>query len=182
MKDLGRLFLRSARETGETAAEMIEQKTQIQRLALQVRRLDKERGGLIRQIGAKVYGLHGQGKVRNQDVRVDCERIDAIIAEIANLKHEIERIRVASLEKGIEIPVLQDEAPLTEETGEELPAGVTPAGTTGEQDVSPGGIPRGSEGRVEFDEAGEALVEEAEGPSVAGAKHDAEKVGSDKPD
>ena len=168
MQDLGKLFLRSAKETSESAAEMIEQKTQIQRLAMQVRRLDKERGGLIRQIGAKVYGLHGQGKIRNQDVLVDCQRIDAIIGEIAGLKHEIERIRVTSLEKGIEIPVLQDEAPLTEETGDETPAAVTPAGTTGQQDMAKGDIPKASEGRVEFDEAGEELVTEAEGPSAAG--------------
>jgi hypothetical protein len=115
VRDLGRLFWRNAKETGESAAEMIEQRTQIQRLAGQVRRLDKERNGLVRQIGAKVYGLHGQGKVRNQDVLVDCQRIDAIIEEIAKARHEIEVVRAASLEKGIEIPVLEDEAPLTEE-------------------------------------------------------------------
>jgi len=143
MKDLGRLFLRSAKETGETAAEMIEQRTQIQRLAGQVRRLDRERNGLLRQIGAKVYGLHGQSKVRNQDVLVDCQRIDAIIAEIAKLKHEIELVRAASLEKGIEIPVLEDEAPLDEE---EAPV-VKPAGTVGEPDLPEGALPKSSEGK-----------------------------------
>jgi hypothetical protein len=144
VRDLGRLFLRSAKETGESAAEMIEQRTQIQRLAAQVRRLDKERSGLIRQIGAKVYGLHGQGKVRNQDVLVDCQRIDAIIGEIAKLKHEIELVRAASLEKGVEIPVLEDEAPLDDE--EATPV-VTSAGTVGEQDLPAGDLPKSSEGR-----------------------------------
>jgi hypothetical protein len=168
MKDLGRLFLRSARETGETAAEMIEHKAQIQRLVVQVRRLDKERSNLLSQIGAKVYGLHGQGKIRNQDVLVDCQRIDAIITDIAKLKHDIEQIRAASLEKGIEIPVMVDEAPLTEETDEAASAVVTPAGTTGQQDLPDEELPKASEGRVEFDEAGEALADQAEGPSAAG--------------
>ena len=160
MRDLGKLFLRSARETGESAAEMIEQKTQIQRLAVQVRRLDKERSNLLRQIGAKVYGLHGQSKVRNQDVLTDCQRIDAIIAEIAKLKHDIETIRVASLEKGIEIPVMQDEAPLTEETGEETPAAEAPEEAADEADVDEGDssevaeddAPEASEGSTEEEE------------------------------
>jgi len=162
MRDLGRLFWRNAKETGETAAEMIEQRTQIQRLAGQVRRLDKERGGLIRQIGAKVYGLHGQGKVRNQDVLVDCQRIDAIMAEISKVRHEIELVRLASLEKGVEIPVLEDEAPLTEEAEG---TGITPAGTVGEQDLPEGDLPKSSEGRP-ADEGAEAEAAAEESRSV----------------
>jgi len=172
VRDLGKLFLRSARETGESAAEMIEQRTLIQRLALQVRRLDKERGNLLREIGAKVYGLHGQSKVRNQDVLVDCQRIDAIIVEIGRLKHEIETIRVASLEKGIEIPLMQDESALTDESAGADSAVVTPAGTSGQQDLSPGGPTKASEGRAEFDELGQDLVSQAEGPSTPGGTHD----------
>jgi len=176
MRDLGRLFLRSAKETGESAAEMIEQRTQIQRLAGQVRRLDKERNGLIRQIGAKVYGLHGQGKVRNQDVLVDCQRIDAIIAEIAKAKHEIELVRAASLEKGVEIPVLEDEAPLTEE--EAAPV-ATPAGTVGEQDLPEGDLPKSSEGRPEDEpEAAEPAAE----PACGGCPERSTADGDNTPD
>lgn len=123
VRELGNLFWRSARDTGEAAAEGIEQHVQIQRLAGRVRRLDRERSDLIRQIGAKVYGLHGQGKIRNQDVLVDCRRIDQIIADIGSLKEEIAQIRAASLEKGITIPVMSDEAPLDEPE----PVAATPA-------------------------------------------------------
>jgi hypothetical protein len=126
MKDLGRLFLRNAQKTGESAAEMIEQRAQIQRLAGQVRKLDRERETLIRAIGAKVYGLHGQGKVRNQDVLGDCQRIDAIIGEIGKVRHEIEQIRLASLEQGVEIPVLEDEAPLDVEEATPAPTPAEP--------------------------------------------------------
>lgn len=166
MRDLGRLFLRSAKETGESAAEMLEQRARIQRLAGQVRKLDRERSSLISQIGGKVYALHGQGKVRNQDVLTDCQRIDDIVVEIGSLKHEIEKIRIASMEKGIEIPVLSDEAPLTEEAeAPATPSAVHPAGTVGEQTLPEGGIPKVSEGREEYDELGEELVTEAGGPS-----------------
>jgi len=115
VREIGRLFWRSAKETGETAAELIEQRTQIQRLSGHIRRLEKERQELLRQIGVKVYALHGQGKVRNQDVLADCQRIDAILGEISQLKKQIEQIRSAGLAKGLELPDLADETPLTEE-------------------------------------------------------------------
>ncbi|MEI6504057.1 MAG: hypothetical protein WCP21_23845 [Armatimonadota bacterium] len=164
VQELGRLFLRSAKEGGEAAAEAIEHRAQIQRLALQVRRLDKERSGLIRQIGAKVYSLHGQAKVRNQDVLVDCKRIDDIIVDIAKLQKDIELIRAASLEKGIEVPILSDEAPLDEEEIA-VTAVVTPAGTVGEQDLPAGGPGKSSEGLAEFDESGDPQLCDP-GPSV----------------
>lgn len=158
-RELGGLFLRTAKEGGEAAAEALEQRAQIQRLALQVRRLDKERSGLIRQIGAKVYSLHGQSKVRNQDVLVDCKRIDQIIADISALQKEMEAIRAASLEKGIEVPIMSDEAPLDDEdTTPVTPAAVKPAGTVGEQDLPAGGPGKASQGRAEFDESGDPLM------------------------
>lgn len=152
VRDLGQLFWRNARESGEAAAEALEQRAAIQRLAGQVRKLDKERGELVRQIGGKVYALHGQGKVRNQDVLVDCQRIDVIWQEIAGLQQDIEKIRAASLEKGLEIPVLSDESGLTEE-----------AETNGAEAVAP----------VAVEEAG-AVVIELEAEVAAEAEESAE--------
>jgi hypothetical protein len=162
-QELGRLFWRNAKESGEAAAEAIEQRALIQKLALQVRKLDKERSNLVRQIGAKVYSLHSQGKVRNQDVLIDCKRIDMIMAEIAQTRKEIERIRAASLEKGIEVPILTDEAPLDVEEAVSVPVTATPAnvrplGTIGQQDLPEGGVGKASQGREEFDEAGDPLL------------------------
>jgi hypothetical protein len=165
---LGRLFWRSAKERGEAAAEVIEQRAQIQKLALQVRKLDRERSALIRQIGAKVYSLHGKGKVRNQDVRVDCVRIDEIMENITKLHQEIEIIRAASLEKGLAVPIMSDDTPLDGEESS-VPTAVTSAGTSGQQDLPEGGIPRASQGRVEYDEDGDVLVCEP-GPSQPGDK------------
>jgi len=175
-QELGRLFWRNARESGEAAAEAIEQRALIQKLALQVRKLDKERSNLVRQIGAKVYSLHSQGKVRNQDVLLDCKRIDMIMAEIAQTRKEIERIRAASLEKGIEVPILTDEAPLDIEepvivpvaetsSTTTTPANVRPLGTVGQQDLPAGGVGKASQGREEFDEDGDPLLCDP-GPSV----------------
>jgi hypothetical protein len=168
VQELGRLFWRNAKESGEAAAEAIEQHAQVQRLALQVRKLDKERSVLIGQIGAKVYSLHGRGKVRNQDVLGDCKRIDEIIADITKLQKDIELIRAASLEKGIEVPILSDEAPLDEEetiTVPSTPAVITPVGTFGEQDLPEGGPGKSSVGRQEFDESGDSLMCDT-GPST----------------
>lgn len=166
VRELGGLFWRNAKESGEAAAEAIEQRAQIQRLALQVRKLDRERSALIGTIGGKVYSLHGQGKVRNQDVLTDCKRIDDIIVDIAATQREIEKIRAASLEKGIEVPILSDEAPLDDDEGtvSTTPAVVTPAGTFGQQDVPEGKIPKSSIGRVEYDEEG-APLQCDDGPS-----------------
>lgn len=184
MRELGNLVWRNARETGEAAAEALEHRAAMQRLAMQVRKLDKERAGLIRQIGSKVYALHGQNKVRNQDVLGDCVRIDAILAEITALQKEMERLRQASLEKGIEVPIMSDETPLTDEAESAegptltttptapapsgMPSAVHPAGTTGQQSVPPGGVPKASIGREEYDESGSRLTECTEGPSKAG--------------
>lgn len=166
VQELGRLFLRSAKEGGEAAAEAIEHRAQIQRLALQVRKLDKERSNLIRQIGAKVYSLHGQSKVRNQDVLVDCKRIDEIIAGIAKLQKEIELVRAASLEKGLDVPLLSDEAPLDDEEITLTPeTPVAAAETACEEPPSAGGHGQSSEGLEEFDESGEPMVC-GSGPSV----------------
>lgn len=173
MKELGNLFWRSAKEGGEAAADAIEQRAAIQRLAGHIRKLDKERTALIRSIGAKVYTFHGKGKVRNQDVLGDCTRIDAILSEISDLQKQIERIRLASLEQGIEVPILADEAPLTEEDDlaapqAAIPAAVKPAGTIGQPDLAPEPLPKASIGRVEYDETGAPLTDCVEGPSVAG--------------
>lgn len=168
MKELGNLFWRNAKESGEAAADAIEQRAAVQRLALQIRKLDKERSALIRTIGAKVYSLHGAGKVRNQDVLVDCVRIDAILADISVLQKQIERIRLASLEKGIEVPIMSDEAALTDEEEDVTPAAVKPAGSTGQQHVPEGEVPKASQGRVEYDESGTPLTDCVEGPSQPG--------------
>jgi hypothetical protein len=176
MRELGSLVWRTTRETGEAAAEAIEHRATMQRLALQVRKLDKERSGLIRQIGSKVYALHGQNKVRNQDVLGDCVRIDAILAEITALQKEMERLRQASLEQGIEVPIMSDETPLTDEEEAEapvpaatgVPSAVHSAGTVGQQSVPPEGPPRASIGREEYDETGSRLTECTEGPSKPG--------------
>jgi hypothetical protein len=121
VRDLGQLFWRNARQSGEAAAEALEQRAAIQRLAGQIRKLDKERGELVRQIGGKVYALHGQGKVRNQDVLGDCQRIDTIREEIGTLQREIEKIRLANLEKDLDLPDLSDASGLTDEADEAAP-------------------------------------------------------------
>lgn len=118
VRELGSLFMRTAKEGGEAAAEAIEQRAAIQRLAGNIRRLDRERNDLIRQIGSKVYKLHGKNKVRNDDVLVDCVRIDAIVDEIGQVQHQIEQIKLEMLTKDQNL-VLEDIGELTIDDTEE---------------------------------------------------------------
>jgi len=113
--ELGGLLWRRARRGGEAAAEAFEQQASIQRLVGQVRKLDRERRSLFTEMGAKVYALHGQGKVRNRDVLEDCRRVDDIGAEMTRLRQQMEDIRAASLAQGIKVPELADVSALTEE-------------------------------------------------------------------
>ncbi len=129
MRELGGLLWRKARQGGEAAAEALEQQASIQRLVGQIRKLQRERAQLFSQIGTKVYALHGQSKVRNQDVLVDCERLDAIGQEIDRLRRQIEDIRTASLAQGVQLPEISDDTALTAEgsaTGDVTPAAVAP--------------------------------------------------------
>ncbi len=108
-----RLFSRG-RHGMETVAETLDRQAKIQRLAGQVRALARERNSLVVTIGKKVYALHTRGKVKNRDVLADCKRIDQIRDEIADLKRQIEEIRLASM--GEMPPVdLEDESLLGEE-------------------------------------------------------------------
>lgn len=110
---LARLFSRG-RHGVETVAETLDRQAKIQRLAGQVRTLARERNSLVVTIGKKVYALHTRGKVKNRDVLADCRRIDQIRDQIADLKRQIEEIRLASM--GEMPPVdLEDESLLGEE-------------------------------------------------------------------
>jgi hypothetical protein len=114
-RELGDLLWRKARQGGEAAAEALEQQASIQRLAGQARKLNRDRMAVYGDIGTKVYALHRQGKVRNQDVMADCQRVDAIGDEMARIRQQIEDIRTASLAQGVQLPPLEDAADLTEE-------------------------------------------------------------------
>lgn len=134
-RELGGLMWRKARQGGEAAAEALEQQAAIQRLAGQVRKLDRDRRGLYSDIGTKVYALHRQGKVRNQDVLADCDRLDEVLADIAKLRLEIDEVRTANLAKGVRIAELEDVSALTEEPeAEAAPACAAP--TSGAAHVS----------------------------------------------
>ena len=118
-RELGNLVWRKAKQGGEAAAEALEQQAAIQRLAAQARKLDRERKTTYAEIGMKVYALHSQGKVRNQDVLGDCRRLDDIAVEVARLKQQIEDIRTASLARGIKLPELGDVSALTEDVSDD---------------------------------------------------------------
>jgi hypothetical protein len=169
-RELGQLLWRKARQGGEAAAEALEQQASLQRLAGQARKLDRDRRLLFGQMGAKVYALHGQGKIRNQDVLEDCRRVDEIAAEIQALRQQMQDIRAASLAQGVKLPELDDETALTDEGTESGGAGVAlaPAPT----DVPPEAGAAEGESRTspEPEPVPDGCTEKAEGDEEASSK------------
>lgn len=112
-KSTGALLRRGRREIG-ALAEVIDERTQTMRLAARIRQLNREHNELLAQIGAKVYALHTQGKVTNQEVAADCQHIASLRADVADLRHQIDELRAGAAVRGIVVEVT-DETPLTAE-------------------------------------------------------------------
>jgi len=116
---LGRVFQGSKRSV-EVIAAGIDRQATIQKLAGQIRALERERSQLIITIGKKVYSLHTRGKVRNRDVLRDCVRIDETGQQIEQGQQQIEQIRRQAVPSEELVVEIEDEEPVTdEEIGEE---------------------------------------------------------------
>lgn len=111
MKSANRRLSRWARHTGAIVSRWWEDVSALQERRNEIRRLARERQQLLMDMGAKVYTLHRKGKVQNRDLRADCERIDAIAAEIARLEREIAQIKRAQSVEPREVE-LEDDAPV----------------------------------------------------------------------
>ena len=117
---------RRSRQGVDSLAVAIDKRTEISKLSGKMRNLNRERGDLVTQIGKKVYGLHGQGKIHNKDVLADCEKIDAITQELGQLRADIEAIR-QSEKLELEVPEVEDDTPLDDPADAEEPALEEPA-------------------------------------------------------
>ena len=136
-----RIWLRRALGRGkvgvETLAESFDRQASIHGLVTQVRSLKRQRDEALLGIGKKVYTLYVRGKVRNRDVLGDCEKIDALRAEILKLQAEINEIRAgANAEPGDE-KLSDDSAPLEDEDEATPEAPAAPAEPAAAAPVSP---------------------------------------------
>ncbi len=84
-----RNFLRAVGRGFVRLGDAIRRASQIQRLRSGIRRRQRDRRRLLIMIGEKVYGLHTIDRVRNAAITGDCDQIDALMAEIEQLKTRI---------------------------------------------------------------------------------------------
>ena len=124
---------RRGRKGVDSLAEAIDQRSEIVRLNASMRKLNGERGERIVEIGKKVYALHKRGQVRNQDVLVECERIDEISGEISEVRRRIEELRMGDSEAAVSAEV-EDETPIAEEEMVERAAAEMEAGDASEEE------------------------------------------------
>ena len=109
------LFFRRAREVSDDAAEATGTRLQEMRLAAAIRKLQGEREQTIKQIGTKVYTLHTRGKVRNQDVVGDCQKVDSLSEQIKGLRRQIEELERKRTGVDVALTDVADEALVADE-------------------------------------------------------------------
>lgn len=92
---------------------------QIRGLQRQITDLVRERDQIMMDIGAKVYALHGRGKVRNADIIPLCERISEISKRIEVLNARLRELAQPKPRGLMAEPDLTDEAELGAEAEDE---------------------------------------------------------------
>ena len=78
---------------GDSLAQAARRLAQVQRLQSQMQRLRARRRDTLQTIGEQVYALHGRGRVRNRDVLQNCEALDQIACQLADLHRQVEELR-----------------------------------------------------------------------------------------
>ena len=101
----------------DSLAGAVDERTQVNKLNARMRKLNAERADLLMQIGRKVYVLHTRGGVENKSLGSDCERIDALDADMAGLQERIEEVRRSGVPLTVTAEV-EDDTPLGEDVEE----------------------------------------------------------------
>jgi len=115
IKQVSRELFRGGRRRFSGLAVTIDRQAGIQKLAVRIRGLRRQRQQTLLTIGRKAYSLHSRGKVRNRDILADCLTIDEIEAEIAHIQARIEEIRREAGAGQDVLLDLEDEAPVAGE-------------------------------------------------------------------
>ncbi len=90
-------FLRKSQEVAKREGRVL-------RLQTQISRMRSQRQQLLVQMGLKVFELFEKDLVKNQDLRMMCQQIRGVDADIELRREEIEQIRRPEMgeERGIE--------------------------------------------------------------------------------
>ena len=91
--DLGERALSAAQNIIRRGQEVAKRETRVLKLQTRISRLRSQRQQLFAQMGHKVYDLFQRDLVRNQELRMTCQQIRAVEAEIEMSREEIEQLR-----------------------------------------------------------------------------------------
>ncbi|MGV3720032.1 MAG: hypothetical protein ACO1SX_03895 [Actinomycetota bacterium] len=91
--DLGERAFTAASQFIRRGQEVAKRETRIIRLQTDISRLRSQRQRLFSQMGHKVFDLFQRDLVKNQDLRMVCQQIKGVDAEIELRREEIEQLR-----------------------------------------------------------------------------------------
>lgn len=91
--DLGERAITAAQNLVRRGQEVARREGRVLRLQAQMTRLRSERQRIFYQMGQKVYDLFERDLVKNQDLRMMCQQLRGIDAEVEMKREEITQIR-----------------------------------------------------------------------------------------
>jgi hypothetical protein len=91
--ELGERAISAAQTFLRNTQDMAKRETRIIRLQTDISRLKSQRQRLFYQMGQKVFDLFSRDLVKNQDLRMMCQQIKGVDAEIELRREEIEGLR-----------------------------------------------------------------------------------------
>lgn len=91
--ELGEKAISAAQQFLRNTQEMAKRETRVIRLQTDISRLRSQRQRLFNQMGEKVFDLFSRDLVKNQDLRMMCQQIKGVDAEIELRREEIEHLR-----------------------------------------------------------------------------------------
>ena len=102
--DFGERALSTAHEILRRGQETAKRETRIIRLQTQISRLRSQRQRMFLQMGQKVFDLFERDLVKNQDLRMMCQQIRSLDAEVQMKREEIAQLRSPDVksERGVD--------------------------------------------------------------------------------
>jgi hypothetical protein len=91
--EFGERAISAAQTFLRNTQDMAKRETRVIRLQTDISRLKSQRQRLLHQMGQKVLDLFSRDLVKNQDLRMMCQQIKGVDAEIELRREEIEQLR-----------------------------------------------------------------------------------------
>ena len=91
--EIGERAFTAAQDFIRRGQEVAKRETRVFSLQTQVSRLRSQRLRLLQQMGEKVFDLFQRELVKNQDLRLMCQQIRSLDAEISMRREEVEQLR-----------------------------------------------------------------------------------------